>query len=684
VTDFGLAKKLDEQGQTQSGSILGTPSYMAPEQAGGHRKEVGPATDVYALGAILYECLTGRPPFKAATPLDTVLQVLSEEPVPPRRLQPRTPRDLETITLKCLEKDPRKRYASALDLAEDLRRFGAGEPIRARPAAWWERGIKWVRRRPAVAGLLAACVAAVLALGVGGWQYGVQRNRQAEVLQAALEEAQQQREVAQQQREAARKEHDRAQTNLNKALEAVDRLLQPLNDGRLVQVPQFQEQRRQMLEQALEFYRGFLRQEGGDPGVRRDTARAYFQSAMLHVWLGQTDQAEREVAEALALQKALVADFPDRPEYRYDLARTNGALGHVCSLTLRFDRASQAYGQELELSADLVGAHPDEAAYREALIEAHRNLGMFGMALNPGPAEKHLRQAVEQAELLIGRHPSSPERECLLASTHAHLGQLLFTHNRLPGAAAELERARARLEPAGSRPPQSAPEYPATRALTLLYRGGVALRQGRLAEAEPLLRDGAAAYEQLVAVAPRFFPHRLQLLQAFTFQAMLYEKTGQPALAEANCQKAVDLCEQTARALPSLPWVAGLADNPRIQKWVLAVRRGDHAAVMAEVQRQAARQNLGGAYAYNLACVSAQAAAAVHSDQRMGSAERARLAEQYARGAVALLGRSEAAGYFRQPSALPHSRTDSDLDPLRERSDFREWMSRMEKAAPPR
>src|SRR5207302_7728858 len=124
VTDFGLAKKLDaDEGQTQSGSILGTPSYMAPEQAAGKVHEIGPHTDVYALGAILYECLTGRPPFKAAGVLETLDQVRQREPVPPGRLQPRTPRDLETICLKCLEKEPRRRYASAADLADDLRRF---------------------------------------------------------------------------------------------------------------------------------------------------------------------------------------------------------------------------------------------------------------------------------------------------------------------------------------------------------------------------------------------------------------------------------------------------------------------------------------------------------------------------------------------------------------------------------
>src|SRR5205823_1208774 len=135
ITDFGLAKIVlgGGAGQTQSGAILGTPSYMAPEQAAGKTKAIGPATDVYALGAILYELLTGRPPFRAETPLETLLEVLAEEPVPPGRLHPKLPRDLETICLKCLHKDPARRYGSVAALSDDLGRFLAGEPIQARP-----------------------------------------------------------------------------------------------------------------------------------------------------------------------------------------------------------------------------------------------------------------------------------------------------------------------------------------------------------------------------------------------------------------------------------------------------------------------------------------------------------------------------------------------------------------------
>jgi hypothetical protein len=170
VADFGLAMGLDaEVGRRvfPSGAIVGTPSYMAPEQAASRTGEVSPAADVYALGAVLYECLTGRPPFRAATPLDTILKVISDEPVRPALLQPAVPHDLEAICLKCLQKNSTQRYGSAQELADDLGRFLAGEPVLARPVGRVERLAKWTRRRPLAAALLAVSVLALLALGGG-------------------------------------------------------------------------------------------------------------------------------------------------------------------------------------------------------------------------------------------------------------------------------------------------------------------------------------------------------------------------------------------------------------------------------------------------------------------------------------------------------------------------------------
>ena len=190
ITDFGLAKRLDEDSsQTKSGAVMGTPSYMAPEQAASNAKTLGPAADTYALGAILYHMLTGRPPFQAETQLDTIMQVIGEEPIAPRRLNSTVPVDLETITLKCLQKDIGRRYDSAEALAEDLRRFAAREPIQARPVSLAERGWKWARRRPAIAGLIGVSMVALLILIVGGLWVNASLKREKDDAQRARQEA---------------------------------------------------------------------------------------------------------------------------------------------------------------------------------------------------------------------------------------------------------------------------------------------------------------------------------------------------------------------------------------------------------------------------------------------------------------------------------------------------------------
>jgi serine/threonine protein kinase len=187
ITDFGLAKLAEgEAGRTQSGDVLGTPSYMSPEQAAGKGKSVGPAADVYALGAILYELLTGRPPFTGENAYEVLFQVVAAEPVPPRRLQPKVPRDLETICLKCLGKEPHQRYPRAADLAEDLGRFLGDQPIQARPAGRLEHALRWCRRNPALAAASALAVAGLLTVTLVSVRFALSEKRHAEEIGEAL------------------------------------------------------------------------------------------------------------------------------------------------------------------------------------------------------------------------------------------------------------------------------------------------------------------------------------------------------------------------------------------------------------------------------------------------------------------------------------------------------------------
>ncbi len=207
ITDFGLAKRIDGEARdvSKSGAIMGTAAYMAPEQAAGKVRDTGPAADVYGLGALLYECLTGRPPFEG--PQHVVLvSVLNDEPAPPSRLAPKVPRDLETICLKCLSKEPIRRYASAEALADDLRRFQAGEPVQARPTGALERAVKWVRRRPALTALLGVTILVLLALVVLSANLTVARSDADE----KRKEAEHQKGLALAKKEEALREADKA------------------------------------------------------------------------------------------------------------------------------------------------------------------------------------------------------------------------------------------------------------------------------------------------------------------------------------------------------------------------------------------------------------------------------------------------------------------------------------------
>ena len=221
ITDFGLARRVEEPGDTKTGQIIGTPSYLAPEQAQGLEGWSTPAVDIYGIGAVLYEALTGRPPFRSATSFETLRQVIHEEPVSPSRLQQKLPRDIVTICLKCLRKDPAKRYASCGELAEDLQRFQAGEPIRARRVSPVVRGLKWVRRHPLVSGLAFAFLATLITLGVVLVKNSIETSQLNEDLQAESKKAREEQQEAEKMRKAAEFERRRTRVAMTQMMNAM-------------------------------------------------------------------------------------------------------------------------------------------------------------------------------------------------------------------------------------------------------------------------------------------------------------------------------------------------------------------------------------------------------------------------------------------------------------------------------
>ncbi len=317
ITDFGLAKLVCRQGDTltQTDQVLGTPSYMAPEQARGDHEQVGPATDVYALGAILYACLTGRPPFQAASPLETLRQVESEEPVPLRALNSQVPRDLETIVLKCLQKSPQRRYKSAQALAEDLRRYLENEPILARPVGAGERVLRWCQRNPKLAGLLALTSVLMLVLSIGGpWMawYQLQLRHQAD---AARNRAQRAILLERQAKEAERTARRLAEKRQKDFKESLNILLDVFSDLDLTNPGQVQKEQENAVSLPAQLASGLLRAaeqlEKGNFSDPVALARLRARLAVTLIALGYARPAQELLASSVKVLRQHLGPYDD-------------------------------------------------------------------------------------------------------------------------------------------------------------------------------------------------------------------------------------------------------------------------------------------------------------------------------------------------------------------------------------
>jgi tRNA A-37 threonylcarbamoyl transferase component Bud32 len=315
VTDFGLAKRATTDSDlTQSGALVGTPSYMAPEQTSGKKGSVTTATDVHGLGAVLYALLTGRPAFRAETVLETLAQVREKEAEPPRRINPKVDRDLETICLKCLQKEPSKRYGSAQAVAEDLQSWLAGEPIKARPISPMHRAWRWCRRNPIIAGLLTL-LSVVLVLLVAGlavstaviWKAMGEKEEARAEAQSNYKRAEAQRRKAAGAAAREAKERQRANTNLRRAVEEITALLERANDPKLIGRPQVDQLRQAQAELGMKFLQKLLGENRTDPDGPLLTAQVYLALGEAHL-IRHEVQAADAYAQALAVLHPLAAD----------------------------------------------------------------------------------------------------------------------------------------------------------------------------------------------------------------------------------------------------------------------------------------------------------------------------------------------------------------------------------------
>jgi serine/threonine-protein kinase len=577
VSDFGLAKQ-ERPALTASDAVLGTPSYMAPEQAAGSSRTAGPAADVYALGAILYEVLTGRPPFRAATVLETLAQVKALEPVPPSRLQPGVPRDLDTICLKCLAKVPDRRYASAAALANDLGRFLAGEPIRARPVGRLEQALKWARRRPAVAALwVVGGLVVLLGGGVGLWLERQAARQEAALRQGVTDALDRAADLCQRTRwDEARGVLDQAavrlgsfgHTDLRRRVERARadlRLVNRLEAARLkaaTWVHDHIDYAAAERDYAAAFHEAGLGQPGQD--VKTTAARVQASAVKNELVDALDDWAAlaRDRRQQAWLQAVARAADPDRRRSHFRdpaLWKDRAALQRLAGEASAADLSPQLLrslgeglmlrgGDALPLLMAAQRRYPSDFwitfGLGNALLKSKPGeaLGYFraALALRPQASGMHINLGAALSNLgrtdeAIAEYREAVRLDRQSALAHNHLGHALYVSGRLAQASACYQNAIA-LDPKDA-----------------LAHGGLGLvlyGQGRLDEAIACCRKALA-----------LDPHNAPVCNSLG--AALYKK-GQVEEAAAWYQKAIDLDPRYATAHSNLGDT--LVDRGRVEE----------------------------------------------------------------------------------------------------------------------
>jgi serine/threonine protein kinase len=551
ITDFGLAKLLErEEGLTRAGEIMGTPSYMAPEQVAGLSDQVTSATDVYALGAILYEALTGRPPFKGTTPLSTLEQVARQEPLAPGKLQRHLPRDIETICLKCLEKEPSRRYPSAHELADDLNRYLHAQPIRARPTPPWERAWKWARRRPSVAAALAALSVALITLLGGGFYYNARLRHEMTVAVHAERVAAANAQVANDQRNLALKAEGVAAANAqvandqrNLALKALNQLIYEVQE-KLAPTYATRSLRQGLLATAIA---GLDEIGQSAVGAAPDLSQAVAHQKIGDIFriIGRSDTARQHYDRARRL--ASTAQAPARGETGNAevLYQTHMGLGLLAIRAQQFDAARSDLTRAVMMAESIVGNRPREPAARRDLIEAYLQLGRaYSFALEYTAAETWFRKMQGQAKRWVDEEPASGQARDLLASSHRKLGDLRKFSANYAAARQEYQQAIEIVEQLLKRDPENF-EYQMHLAIALDDLGGIAVSQRRSDEAGQLFERA----ERLFSDLARSDPDNLETLQFLIHTKLHFARLDR---AEHRFARAADRFRQVRSRLRAL------------------------------------------------------------------------------------------------------------------------------------
>jgi eukaryotic-like serine/threonine-protein kinase len=684
ITDFGLAKRMDaDSEQTHTGAIMGSPSYMAPEQAWGQTHQIGPLTDVYALGAILYEMLVGRPPFQGASAVETIALVRTQEPVPPTRLQPKVAVDLETICLKCLQKDPAKRYEGASALAEDLERFLEGRPILARPVGSVERLTRWCLRNPRVAGLAGAVAGLLITVAAVStyaavslkWANG-ELSRSNKAVEAARDEAQTNERAAVKARDleaaARKKAEDLAMVAFDQNKNALQsqRYISVLIYTKLRDIAGTQELREELIGTSLKGIRENMevmdklaavvhaKDKESAAVATRTLAGIYQRAGVMTEELSHFDEATRYYRQMDEQAELLAADNPGLLEARKVLASSKITLGQFHMTRLGDSKAALGYlERNLALRREILARNPTDDQAKRGVCNALGLLAQVWLKLgDPEKANVFYKEEVAVRDQIGPALASVIEIRREDAGLEERLGDLNVALNKNDAGGDHYDRAlKIREETA-----RLNPQYdPAQRDVLLSYKvlGTFHLLQRKdPTAARGFYEKALAGFEHRLKAEPENVVAREQVAVTHYYVATAALRMGDRKSADLHYKECLDIRE-------------GLAVGPKgkllaIDLMIARARCGQYQIASTTAEELIASPPLDARVYFQAACGFSLCAGAVALGPT--TTESKALAARYTESAFKSLRLALGAGW----KNVVDVETDPDLDAVRDAPGF--------------
>lgn len=528
VADFGLAKIVDSgQTVTYAGQVMGTPAYMSPEQAIDASK-VTAAADQYSIGATLYHVLTGRPPLVAANAPETIRQILDKQPASLRTLNSAVHRDLETICLKSIHKDPARRYGTCKELADDLQRYLDGIPILARPVSPWERSWRWCQRNPAMATMVGSV--ALLTLSTMASILIGYRNTSAALSVSEL--------------------------RLRKALIVVDDLFTRVSEDDLINEPGMQPLRRDLLEKALKHYEYFLAESGSDHKLAEEIAAAHYRVGMIQQVTGDLESAERELEFARSRQESLWMQMPDKDKRLKSLSDTQNALGVLLDSTRRSEDALNMFQAAWQSRKQLAQRNPENPEYRRLACNSLMNIGLLKIKhdqLHSGLND--IREAQKDRLSLLKVYPDQRKLRRDLARGWYSLGKFELEEKNLVEAVEHFISAVDEFQNLLAQD---------SRSLSLRFDCSLALRQlGAAYSEQENIALATSCYEKAIALAKKLNDSNPDVLDYKEELAILWMNLASNHEAAQQTDKAEDAWKQSLRMEREL--IAANPESPEVQ-----------------------------------------------------------------------------------------------------------------------